>query len=292
MTAVYFALAANLCFSVAIVLYTQISHKTSVLWMNTVKGSVALVCFTLSVTIFLGWNPVEEVSLLCFLLSGALGLAIGDLFLLKAFTLIGPARTMVLFGFQPLLMAAFAWILFDQSFPPKKLIAVLFFIVCLFTFSLERFRTNKEWGLKGIGIAFAGMLLDAVGILLTRFAFDSAPALHAFEGNTYRCLGALIGFFLIARFLRPLRLFYFFSRLSKKQKALVLLASTLGTFLSLGFYLQAIKIGHLATITGVSITGPMFSAIAESLYFKRRPTVLFSLAFLWFLLGFYFLQAY
>jgi drug/metabolite transporter (DMT)-like permease len=195
MTAVYFALAANLCFSIAIVLYTQMSFKTSVLWMNTVKGSVAFVCFTLTVSLFFGWHDVAPISVACFFASGCLGLAIGDLFLLKAFTLIGPARTMVLFGFQPLLMAAFAWAIFAQEFPTQKLIAILFLIACLFTFSLERFRANKEWGMKGICIAFAGMFLDAMGILLTRYAFDSSENLHAFEGNAYRCLGALMGFF-------------------------------------------------------------------------------------------------
>ena len=291
MTAVYFALAANLCFSIAIVLYTQMSHKTSVLWMNTVKGSVALVCFTLTVTLWFGWHEVASISVVCFLLSGFLGLAIGDLFLLKAFTLIGPARTMVLFGFQPLLMAGFAWAFFSQEFPMQKLIAILFLMGCLFTFSLERFRANKEWGLKGIGIAFAGMFLDAVGILLTRYAFDSTEGLHAFEGNAYRCLGALVGFFVIARFIRPLRFRHFFDKLKHSERSIILIASILGTYLSLGFYLQAIKTGHLASITGVSITGPMFSAIAESLYFRRKPTFLFVLAFALFLAGFYFLQA-
>lgn len=290
MSAIYFALAANLCFSVAIILYTQISQQTSVLWMNTVKGSIAFVCFTLTVSILFGWNPVQTNSVVAFLISGCIGLAIGDLFLLKAFTLIGPARTMVLFGFQPLLMAGFAYFFFDQGMPLNKFFAVIFLIGCLFLFSYERFRANKEWGLRGIGFAFMGMFLDACGILLTRYGFDQTEGLHAFEGNAYRCAGALIGFALASKLYQPIQFRHYFEKLNGKLRGLLIVGSILGTFMSLGFYLEAIKTGHLASITGISITGPIFSALFESLYFRRKPTVWFMAAFSLFLVGFYFLN--
>lgn len=290
MTPVYYALLANISFALAIIFYTSLSKEVSVLWTNAFKAAFAFVAFLLTITLLLGWNPISLKSLGVFLFSGAIGLAIGDLFLLKAFTLIGPARTMILFGFQPLILGAVAYFFFDQDLPINRLIAVLFLIACLIVFSLEQYRTSKEWGFKGILFAFMGMTLDAGGILLTRYAFDESPELHAFEGNFYRCLGALAGFFVLHYSYARIQLFKRFQNLSHKNKILILLSSLLGTYLSLGFYLEAVRVGHLASISAIAITGPFFAAFFESLYHKKWPTKYFAFAFALFLVGFYFLN--
>jgi drug/metabolite transporter (DMT)-like permease len=290
MTPVYFALASNLAFSVAILIFTSFSLRTSVLWTNCFKALVAFIAFFLSVSLFAGWSDIAWSPLLAFLTSGLIGLALGDMFLLKGFTLIGPSRSMVLFGFQPLFLAVAARVLFGQSLDLSRLFAVLFLIACLVSFSYERYVQHKNWGLKGIGCALAAVLLDTVGILMTRFAFDTDPNLHVFEGNAYRCAGALIGFAFLHQWYQKIEFTKHLKRLNAKTLGLILLGSFLGTYLSLALYLQAIKTGHLASISAIAITGPFFAAILEHVYLKKWPSKSFALAFVFFILGFYFLN--
>lgn len=237
-----------------------------------------------------GFHSISSIPLLAFFVSGAIGLALGDIFLIKAFTIIGPSRTMVLFGFQPLIMAIFAYILFNQPVSSNKLVAVIFLIGCLLCFSIERFKENKSWGMKGILYAFIGVFLDASGILLTRYSFDHSPHVHVFEGNFYRCIGALLAFFVLNFFYKKVNLVSTFNILSLKDKWTILFASFLGTFLPLALYLNAIKGGHLASVTAIAITGPFFSAIFEHLYFKKRPTKFFVLSLILFICGFFLLN--
>ncbi len=286
----YYALGANICFSIAIIFFTSISNKANSLWTNAFKAVVALLCFFIFIIFGEGFHQISFYPLTAFFISGAIGLAVGDIFLIKAFTIIGPSRTMVLFGFQPLLMAVFGLLLFNQSISNNKLFAVIFLIGCLLCFSLERFKENKNWGLKGIFYAFIGVFLDGTGILLTRYSFDNSPDIHVFEGNFYRCLGALVAFIVLNFFYKKVNLISTFKLLNIKEKWTILFASFLGTFLSLALYLNAIKDGHLASVTAIAITGPFFSAIFEHLYFKKKPTGYFYLSFAFFIIGFYLLN--
>lgn len=290
MTPIYYALASNLTFSFAILIFTTFSLRTSVLWTNSFKALVAFVAFTITVIALGGWSPIPLTPVLMLLSSGLIGLAVGDMFLLKGFTLIGPSRTMVLFGFQPLFLGFFAQLLFDQKMDLHRFFAVLFLIACLVSFSYERYVQHKNWGLQGVAFALIAVMLDTVGILLTRSAFEAVPGLHAFEGNFYRCAGALIGFFILNQTYQKIDFIHHLVRLNAKTLGLILLGALLGTYLSLGLYLEAIKTGHLASISAIAITGPFFAAVFEHVYLKKWPTRSFVLAFVFFVLGFYFLN--
>ena len=255
--------------------------------MNCFKSLVAFILLCITIPIFFGgWHRAEPVVVIEFLMSGLIGLNIADLFLLNAFTKIGPARTLMLFGFQPLIIGLGAKILFGQSLDPMKLLAVLFMIGCLFTLSLENYRTHRKWAIGGLLIALAGVTLDACGILITRTAFETTALVTPEEGHFYRCLGALVGF-LIMSFFKPLPLISGLMRWSRRERTLILAASIGGTFFSLLLYLNAVKLGHLASISGIAITGPMFAASIECVAKRKYPSKYLLIAFGFFIAGFY-----
>lgn len=223
-----------------------------------------------------------------FFISGLIGLNIADLFLLSAFTQIGAARTLIVFGFQPLIVGVGALYFFNQPLNPMKLVAVVFLIACLFTLSLEKFRTENHWALKGLLFALAGVALDACGILLSRGSFAASPETTVLEAQFWRCLGAMVGFGVIALF-HPFNLVKGLTRWSPRQRALILIASVSGTFLSLVLYMSAIKIGHLASLASITITGPVFATALECAYHRRWPSRYLTVAFGFFAIGFYIL---
>jgi drug/metabolite transporter (DMT)-like permease len=285
--ALFLALASTLAFSSSSLIFADFSRKISVLWMNCFKSAVAFILLCITLPLFFGgWHKPEPLIIGGFLLSGLIGLNIADLFILNAFTRIGVARTLILFGFQPLMVGFGASLLFHQPMNPMKLVAVAFMIACLFTLSLEKYRTDKTWELTGLAIALFGVALDSCGILITRTAFEATVNHTPFEGHFYRCLGALIGFAVMS-FVKPLPLIQGFMNQSRRSKALLILGSFGGTYLSLLLYLNAIKIGHLASISGIAITGPMFATALESALKKKPPSTYLLVAFCFFAAGFY-----
>lgn len=291
-------LGAALCFSSASLVFAQFSKRLSVLWVNTVKALVAalLLIPTLAVLHLTGLTSFvapDPTSIGLLVLSGALGLGIGDLFLLDAFTRLGVSRTLILYGFQPIGLGLVAAIFLGQAFPLVKLIAVIFLIACLVIFSLERYKESGHWEIRGLVNALIGVSLDSTGVFISRLAFDQSPELHPLEGHFVRCLGALSCYAAISIFYkyrgqpeRRIRLIEYWRSLEPAAQRWILLGCFGGTYLSLCLYLTAVRIGHLGSIAAVGITGPMFAALLETVLHKKRPSGYLAAAFTAFLIGF------
>ena len=280
-----FALAAATVFASASLVFTEISRRVTPLWMNAVKALGAFVLFGASVLLFGSWETLPAKVVWALVTSGLLGLGIGDIFLLYAYTRMGAARTLILFGFQPLFVGIGAKIFFDQEINLVKLIAVIFFLACLFTFSLEKFKEHGHWEVKGLIAALVGVLFDNSGVLLSRWAFDTVPAMDAFQANWWRCLGA-VAFFVVLGAMGKVQWRAGWKSLSPRARRMTLASIFMGTFLSLFFYLTAIKIGHLASISALGVSGPLISSTLECAYYRKRPTRYLLVALVFFIIGF------
>ncbi len=283
----FYALGANLSFAFACLIFTEYSRKVSSLWMNAFKATVAFCAFGLAALLGGGLSSIGTPAFFSLFASGFLGLAIGDLFLLKAFSIIGASRTLVLFAFQPLILGTFSFYIFNQAIDLQKFWGLLFFLACLFIFSLEAKKTKGTWEFKGLLWALAGVTLDAIGVLMTRWSFDRTPEMNSISANFYRTIGCIVAFFLISKFYRPLELWHKFRDWSPKIKLLILSGCVFGTFLSLLLYLKALQFGHLATVSGIAITSPLFATLFESIWEKRWPTKYLWAALVSFSIGFY-----
>lgn len=283
-----YALLATLCFSSASIFFTDFSHRTSIVWVNFIKAFVAMVFCALVIQLFIGWQSVTTYALVLFLLSGFIGLNVGDFFMVSAFQSIGPGRTLLLYGFQPLLVGVASYYLFGQTLSPYKLIAILFLVGCLVTFSYERFRENGSWEFKGFLMALTFIILDSIGLLMVRVGFDDNPGLSALQVHGIRCLGAIVGFWVLGLF-RPFYFVRIFKTLTPKARLIILTASFFGTFLSLWLFYKAVQTGNLASVTSVSITAPFFATLFECIYKKKFPSKYLLFALVQFVIGFYIL---
>ena len=158
----------------------------------------------------------------------------------------------------------------------------------MFTFSYENFKVKGHWDLKGLFYALAGMGLDAIGVTITRYAFDMNKSIAVFEGNFYRCLGAMLAYIVLSKFF-PFDFKKNFKRLKRHSRFYITLGAFLGTFLSLAFYLQAIKTAHLASISAISITGVLFSSTFECLWERKLPSKFLYISLTFFGMGMWFL---
>jgi len=282
------ALGANITFAIASLIFTQFSRRFNALWMNCYKAIVAFVFFGVFFLFNFKFDFFNSYQFFGLMLSGFIGLGIGDVFLLHAFKHFGAGRTLMVFGFQPFFIGILSYILFGQEISTNQMIAILLFIACLLTIGHEYFQANKRWEVLGLLAAIGGILFDAIGIIITRYAFDLDPRLTAMEGNFYRCIGGVLAFVFI-RIWFKINLIKFTSELDLKENLKAIFASALGTFIALGLYLKAVQTGHLASISAIAITGSLFSATAEHIQQRKWPNMHLWLALSLFLAGAYFL---
>jgi len=286
-TPILYALASNIFFSAASLVFAEFSRKHSSMWMNAFKASLGFSVLLL-VLPFLGQlHALPSVALACLMLSGLLGLCIGDVFLFNAYRVIGAGRTLMLFGIHPLILGTMAYFLFGQAVDTHRFLGIFFFVACLLIFSFEARKSKGHWEWNGLIWALVGVLFDCSGVLLTRFAFDQSPGITSLEANFYRFSGALIGFLFVSWFVRPIRLFEGFRSETPKRRGLVIIASVCGTLVSLALYLAAIQQGHLATISGIAITAPLFATLLECAIAKKWPSGYLWAALVSFTIGFW-----
>lgn len=288
LSVIFFALGANLSFALGSQVFTHYSRVVNPAWMNAVKAIVALICFIIVNTFFVNFVDTPWTTMTVLLVSGFIGLGIGDIFLLRSFVELGPGRTLMLFSFQPLILGVISYFLFDQGITSRRFFAIIFFMLCVFLFSFESFQRSRKWQVIPLLMAFAGIFLDALGVIMSRWSFNSVEGLSSLQGNLFRTSGAVF-FYFIFGLTGKFKLLSQWKERTRKDKFLLILGSFLGTFLSLSLYLQAVRFGHLATISGLSITGVLFSSFFECLIEKKWPSRYFMVAFVAFMIGMKFL---
>lgn len=280
------AIGANLTYSTASMIFSVYAKRFSSMWINQVKVFSAFIAFVIAMFYAKQLVSVSPSVISLLVLSGFMGLCLGDIFLFRAFTTLGPARSLVLYSFQPLMLGIYGYFFLGQLFSLNQTLAVICMVICIFIFMLERNKATGTWDVRSFVWAFLGITLDAIGVMLTREAYELNSGLETFQVNVIRCLGALFGFLLIspksyinvAKDLMILR---------KREISLLVGASFCGCFLSLTLYLAALKHAHVGTLTAIAITGPVWVSMLECLYHRRLPNLFLVLAFAFFLTGFY-----
>lgn len=282
------AIGANISFAIGSLIYADYAKRFHARWMNFFKAVVAVIAFGLFFLYSFDFDFFNTKQFLGLFLSGFIGLGLGDIFLLYAFAHFGAGRTLMVFGFQPVLLGVMSYFFFGQEVTLTQIFSIFLFIGCLLTISHEHYRVNRKWEFIGLLAAIAGVFLDGAGVVLTRYAFDLEPRLTSMEGNFYRCLGAVASFIFV-KMKYDIDFMKFNRMLDRKQWVVVIIGSLLGTFVSLGFYLKAVQTGHLASISGIAITGSLFSSMVECVVEKKWPSLHLVFAFSLFLVGAFFL---
>ena len=283
------AIGANLCFGTASIAFSDYARRFSATRVNQLKVSIAFAGFLVTFLAFETFTPLPPAGHAYLLASGFVGLFFGDFFLFRSMAELGPSRTLVLYTFEPLLVGLYGYFFLRQGLSPYQVLAVLCMVACVLTFMLERNRQTGSFGLRSFAFAFLGVFLDAVGVMLSRQAYEQDAGLGSFQVNLTRTLGALAGFFFLSpKF--PLLLVKDLGNLAPRGRWTALGACVLGTFLSLSLYLSALKTAHVATLTAISITSPVWVSLIEHVRAREWPNRYLWAAFSLFLLGFILMQ--
>lgn len=254
------ALTAAFCWALATLLYSKSSHHLSSAQLNMVKGLLASPLLFVGMWLFVDVSNLawQSTPLLLLLLSGVIGITIGDTCYFSALRRLGPAHTILLEYLAPPLAAFIAWLVLSEQLTWWELIAALVVITGVLLVLTERqpiagVKINRAGLLFGVTAA----LCQAVGLVMAFYAFQNfsinplqAAMLRLSAGTLVLTLALLIS--------KPKMLAQTWQAVQKTNKGVLLTAIILGTFLAI--WLQQIAVAYVTPGIAQTLlsTAPLF----------------------------------
>ncbi len=254
------AFGAAISWTYACFIWRSQTEKYKSIDINLVKNVIAFLIF---LPAFININVLTDLkTLLILLLSGVVGIGLGDTFYIKSLQVIGTRRTLSIETLSPLLAALSGELFINENLALRSYIGIV--IISISLFILLRQRTNhlvnnltnitEENNLKIFIFPLLSVLCAVLGGLLSRIVFLERD-LSPFQTTEIRLLGAII--FLIT--IKNFRVNFFLKRLDKNAQKRFLLSIFLGT--NLGILLQQIVFKTLPLGIGWTLlsTSPVIS---------------------------------
>ena len=276
------ALTAALLWSIAVIIFKTLSTKISPLLITGLKNLIALICFVILFIIldidFI--NPkFTNTEYTKIIISGALGMGIGDILFLFALSKIGANRIAILNCFEPSVILLFSMMMLQASAYQLNLNQVVGFIVVIISILIITYEQDKsdiDPKVKrfGLFLQITAILMSSFGIVLIKPILNQYA--HSIQDQlwitAFRLFpGVIISWIFILCNQNLKQLFY--PLFNWKTIWKIILSSGLGTFLALSFWI----IGY-ANITKPAIasilgqTSVIFIFILSALVLKEKIT--------------------
>ncbi|HVO73251.1 MAG TPA: DMT family transporter [Ignavibacteriaceae bacterium] len=187
------------------------------------------------------------------IISGIVGLVIGDTFLFKAFQLIGARLSMLLMASSPAMSAIFAFVFLGEELSAWAIIGIAVTLsgISLVVLEKEHGKSIKS-KISGFGLfcGFMGALGQAGGLILAKFAFQLG-SIDKFVATFIRISSAVILIvplmLVLKKYKNPLNIY----KVDMKGLRAIAIGTVLGPYLGITFSLIAIdntKVGIAATL--------------------------------------------
>ena len=188
-------------------------------------------------------------------LSGVVGFVLGDLFLFRAFILIGARISMLVMSLVPPLTALIGWITLGEVLSPMEFLGMAVTVSGIAMVMIPRIDKTKVNGTRAVRIgpvmmggllAFGGTIGQAAGLVLSKKGMQD---MNAFSATQIRIMAGVVGFTVVITLFRRWKKVLEGIRDLRAMKFMVL-GSFTGPFLGVSFSLLAVQ--H--TDTGVAAT--------------------------------------
>ena len=259
------AFGAAISWTYACFIWRSQTEKYKSIDINLVKNIIAFLIF---LPAFINFSfLVDSKYILTLLLSGVIGIGLGDTFYIKSLQIIGTRKTLSIETLSPLLAALSGEIFINENLALRSYVGIV--IISISLFILLRQRTNlvvnslstinEQNNLSIYVFPFLSVLCAVSGGLLSRIVFLESN-LSPFQTTEIRLLGAIIFLITIKRF----RINFFLKKLDNKDQKRFLLSIFFGT--NLGILLQQIVFKTLPLGIGWTLlsTSPVISLFFSS----------------------------
>ncbi len=256
-------------------------HKT--IDINLIKNIIAFLFFTPAFISISSTTEFKNIFIL--LVSGIIGIGLGDTFYLKSLQTIGTRKTLSVETLSPLMAALSGEIFINEDLTIKSWVGIIIVSISLFIilkkgndFKAEKPPFSEKNNFKIFAFPFLSVLCAVIGGLFSRMVFLQS-SLSPFITTEIRLLGAII--FLIT--LKGFKINFFLKKIEKKEQKRFLLSILLGT--NIGILLQQIVFKTLPIGIGWALlsTSPVISLLfAKNEEREISKKIIFFTCFLFF----------
>lgn len=222
-------------------------------------------------------------------LSGLVGFVLGDLFLFRAYVLIGARISMLIMALAPPIAALIGWMLLGESLSVKEAIAMVLTFAGIALVILKReakvpeleVATGNEatngnskrrkvkfsYPITGLLLAFGGAVGQGGGLVLSKFGMGEGY--NVFASVQIRVITGVIGFALI--FLFTNRWKALFAALKNKEAMTRLsIGAFFGPFLGVSFSLWAVTFTSTGVASAIMSIVPVLIIPPAVIFFKEK----------------------
>ena len=255
-------------------LFTKATRQVGSIIVNRIRVLLALVFLMLLNWALYGYVlPINAGAdrWLWFALSGAIGYALGDVFLFQSFLCIGAQRGMLMMSLAPLMSAGLAWIFFGEVLTGMQMLGVIVTLVGIAWVILRRNQSEPNQicsPVQGVLFGLGAATGQAVGYVLSKQGLTDN--FSPIAGNSIRMLAAVIVLWTLASIQG--KTMETINRMREKPKVLgwltlaAITGPVLGATLSL-FALQHTQVGIASTLIALP---PVFLLPVSWLVFKEK----------------------
>ena len=281
---ILFALFASILWSITVTIIKPITNHISPFLINPIKNSIGLILFCISFIIFnipFWYGHLYNYEYVIILISGILGMVLGDTIFIYALNKIGANRVAIVDSFSPLFIYSYSILLLpNQSLTFIQIIGFLVTISGLLILTYEHDYGDINYKVKRFGIllVLGAMACTSLGVVYLKIVLNRIhePGISGIKLNlwitAFRLIPGVILSWIIFLFqknkhqlLSPLK--------EKSNYKPLIIASILGPFLALGCWI--LGYGFIEKPSVVSIIGQtsvVFIVILSWLFLKEKLT--------------------
>ena len=208
------------------------------------------------------WENLKIISL-----SGFIGMFLGDLFLFKAYNMIGARVTMLIMALSPIIVSIIDFLFLGVTLYPIQIFAIL--ITCLgiilVIFKTEDKKISLGFSVKGLLYAFLATLGQSLGVILTKLGSTTYDSLATSQIR----LGVAI-FFFGAVVLYEGKARETIKMVTSKRALSLLLVGTFFSVFGIAALIEAFKSANASIASTISSTSPIIMIPCSILFYKEK----------------------
>jgi drug/metabolite transporter (DMT)-like permease len=269
----FLSITTAIIWAFAVTLFKKSGESVHPLALNAFKNLLAMILFVptiwlLGQALFIG---VTGDVYLILLLSGAIGIGIGDTLFFKSLNLLGAGLTGIVVCFYSPFIILFSFIWLQESLTPLQLLGVLLIISAILIATLRQrvAEITPHRIVTGIAYGFIASAAMAVGVVLMKPLLGSYPIIWVAE---IRLAGGMVVLLLVLLF-HHRRKSIIQSLISTRNWRYTLAGSFFGAYLAMLIWIAGIKYTQASIASALNQTSTIFIFIFAGFILKEPITM-------------------
>ncbi|SYZ74633.1 conserved membrane hypothetical protein [Candidatus Zixiibacteriota bacterium] len=271
------ALSTAVLWSLTSLFFTSASRRIGSYWLNKIR--ILFAAILLGITLFLTTGHllppgITSRSYILLILSGIIGLSMGDACLFQAYVIIGPRLSLLIFTVWPIIAAVTAWIFLGESLGFQAIIGILITVAGMVWVTAERNTNGNQISHSerkriklGIILALGGAAGQAIGLVLAKAGMGDT--LLPLPATFIRMLAAVVAIWLFGIVRGDLRDFK--SKFADKRAVLLAFGGAIvGPFLGVWMSLVAVQHTKTGVAAAIMSTVPVLVIPLVIIFYKEK----------------------